>query len=474
MERPLRERLLGHAGFAAAAAFAAVAALYLVLLVKMAAVDVPGRVCTPASCPRGLGALVLSLLLCATAAWLLRCGRRRRGHGRAPVPARVLAVLVALAALWPGWLGFEWMRGPQMDLSGWQQPVHPAAAAVGVWETRPGMLVRARTDGLVAFNGEGRRGWRLPAPERTPLCALSRTAPSGVGLLLYGESPGACGSQVVAVDLAEGRRLWTRDTGRALVAVAGPAAVVADRDTVTGLDLRGGRELWRVPVPADCTVKAVDGTADRAMYVEECGDSARITAVDVRTGTRAWQTPLPTASRLREVRVLSAAPPAVRVTETAGTGTDAVLLFDDAGGARGSVPASGPAGDLLSEPSPIVTGGLLVTPVKQGRRNGVSAYSLADGRRAWHADAGDEEVRGLAPTGPGRVGVVTSDRWWTYLSHRGLADGKRRAEPTVLRDLPLGGPFAFFPGPPGSYVFVNLDRSGTLPPIFDIDPVFGW
>ncbi|WP_328863587.1 PQQ-binding-like beta-propeller repeat protein [Streptomyces virginiae] len=474
MERPRPARLLGHLAFTAAAAFAAVAALYLILLAKLVFTDGPGRVCGIDSCPRGTGSLALLAPLCAAAAWLLWRTPRKRGRGRTPVHVRVIAVCVALAASAPGWLGFEYARGPHMDLSGWQEAVHPAAAPVGVWAPARGMLVRARTDGLVAYNGEGRKGWRLPAPERTPLCALSRTIPSGIGLLTYGESPGACGSQVVAVDLADGHVEWTRDAGRALVAAAGASAVVADRDTVTGLDLRSGAERWRVPIPADCTVKAVDGSEQHALYVEECGDSARITAVDSRTGTRAWQTALPTASRLREVRVLSAVPPVVRVTETAERGMDAVLLFDAGGRLRGFVPASGPAGDLLSEPSPVLTGDLMITSVKEGKNNGVSAYSLTDGRRVWHAGVGDEVVRGLAPTGPGEVGVVTADRWRTYLAHHGLADGRRRAQPTVLRDLPLGERFTFYPGPPGSYVFVNLDRKGLLPPTFDIDPVFGW
>ncbi|MFJ6052378.1 PQQ-binding-like beta-propeller repeat protein [Streptomyces sp. NPDC092307] len=473
MERPRPARLLGHLACTAAAAFAAVAVLYLILLAKLVT-DGPGRVCGIDSCPRGTGTLALLVPLCAAAAWLLWRTPRKRGHGRVPVHVRVIAVCVALAAPAPAWWGFEYARGPQMDLSGRQEPVHPAAAPVGVWAPRLGMVVRARTDGLVAYDGEGRKGWRLPAPERTPLCAISRTTPSGIGLLTYGESPGACGSQVVAVDLADGRTAWTRDAGRALVAVAGASAVVADRDTVTGLDLRGGQERWRVPIPADCTVKAVDGSEQHALYVEECGDTARITAVDSRTGARAWQTALPTGSRLREVRVLSAVPPVLRVTETSEHGMDAVLLLGAEGRLRGFVPASGPAGDLLSEPSPVLTGDLLITPVKQGEKNGVSAYSLTDGRRVWHAGFGDEVVRGLAPIGPGEIGVVTSGRWWTYLSHHGLADGVRRAEPTVLRDLPLGERFTFHPGPPGRYVFVNLDRQGLLPPTFDIDPVFGW
>ncbi len=172
--------------------------------------------------------------------------------------------------------------------------------------------------------------------------------------------------------------------------------------------------------------------------------------------------------------MLSARPLAVHVTETAERGTDAVLLFDDEGRPRGVVLASSRTEDLLTEPAPVVAGDLLVTPVKNGKRNGVSAYSLTDGRRVWHAGLGDANVRALARTRTDEVAVVTSDHPWTYLTRLGLQRGNQREEPTILRDLPLGKRFAFFPGPPSSYVFINLDRSDTLPPTFDIDPVFGW
>ncbi|MBT2480277.1 PQQ-binding-like beta-propeller repeat protein [Streptomyces sp. ISL-94] len=472
---PLSERLFGLLRLVVTAALGAVTLLYCVLFLKMGLADMPGRWCGVDSCPRGMGWLLLFIPLLGIAAGLLWRSVRQAADLRRSCLVRVLAVVVALAALWPGWTGYEWMRGPQMDLFGWQVPTQPVSVKpVGVWNPdRSGMLVRARADGLIAFNGEGRKNWRLPAPDGTAVCALSGNTPSGIGLLAYegdGRDGRGCGSQVAAVDLAEGRRLWHKDfTARALVAAVGTAAVVAEEGALVGLDLRGGGERWRVAIPRECRVEAVDGAGDRVLYVEQCtgGAPSRLSAVDATTGARAWQTSLPTSGPPGGVRFFSAQPIAVRVT-------DAVLLFDGDGQARGSVPVSGLEEDLLPEPAPVVTGGLLVAPVTAGKKAGLSAYSLTDGHRVWHAGFGKEAVRALAVGRGGEVDVVTSGPWWTYLTHVDAAKGKRREEPTILRELPLGSRFVFFPGPPGSYVFVNLDQSDALPPTFDIDPVRGW
>ncbi|WP_374774606.1 PQQ-like beta-propeller repeat protein [Streptomyces sp. NBC_01310] len=478
--RPER-RLFQVAWLGLTAVLVSVTLLYCALFWKLWFVDTPRYVCSGHDCPRGMGWLAALIPLLGTAAGLLWAGIKNAPLVRRSPFAQALAITLALVALWPGWSAYTWMRGPQMDLFGWQNPVPPAAQPIGVWTSeRGGALVRARPDGLIAYNGEGRKGWRLPASEQTPVCALSRTTPSDIGLVAY-QDGGRCGTRIEAVDLGEGRSLWDRklkpSRAHTVVAAAGTTAVVAEEGALVGLDLRGGEERWRVPVPAECEVQAVDGAGDRALYVEQCSGettTARISAVDARTGAGAWQTPLPTTSRLREVRVLSARPLAVHVTETAARGTDAVLLFGDDGRPRGVVLASSRTEDLLTEPSPVVAGDLLVTPVKNGKKNGVSAYSLTDGRRAWHAGFGGARVRALARTRTDEVAVVTSDHPWTHLTRLGLDRGNQREEPTILRDLPLGKRFAFFPGPPGSYAFVNLDRSDTLPPTFDVDPVFGW
>ncbi|MET9606395.1 PQQ-binding-like beta-propeller repeat protein [Streptomyces sp. NPDC006512] len=476
---------VGAGALGAAAAGTAVTALYVVLFGKLVFVDGPPGGCDGDDCPRGTGWLMLCAPLAGFVTYLLWTVVREARPARGCL-ARLLAVVVALVALWPGWLGFAWMRGPHMDVSGWQVADRPAAVEpVGLWrEERSGTLVRARTDMLVAFNGEGRKNWRYAAPDGSAVCALSRTPSAGTGIVAFGRDAARCGERVDAVDLAEGRRLWSRDLTppggrpvRARSAAVGSTAVVTEQGALIGLDLREGAERWRIPVPPECGVAAVDGAGDEALYVEDCTSASRITAVDARTGARLWQSALPTATALREVRVLSARPLALRVEESAERGTHAVLLFDGAGRARGSVPLSGEAEDLLpGPPFPVVTGDLMVVPVQDGKRTGVSAYSLTDGRRLWHQDLEGQTVRGLSVTRPGEVAVIGSDLWWTYLTRLGPADGRRREEePTVLRDLPLSGHFEFFAGPPGRYVFVNLDpQDDTLFPTFDIDPVWGW
>ncbi|MGW0392324.1 outer membrane protein assembly factor BamB family protein [Streptomyces sp. NPDC003042] len=482
----LSERLFGLSRLVVTAALGAVTLLYFALLFKMALADVPQRKCGGESCPRGFGWLALFTALLGAATVLLWKGIKHNQALRRSCLARALAVVVALAALWPGWLGYEWMRGPQMDVFGWQAPDRPSSVKpVGVWkpEGSSALLVRARTDALIAFNGEGRTGWRLPAPDdRTTFCALSRTTSKDLGVVAYGPDATRCGQEVAGVDIRDGRMLWRKDVpqahGAPVVAV-GTTAVVVEKGAVVGLDLRAGTERWRVAIPEGCRVEAVDGAGERVLYVEECtagtAETTRLTALDAGTGTRAWQSTLPVTSGLSERRVVSAQPIAIHVKEGGGSGTDAVLLFDDTGRQRGAVPETGPEERLLSEPPPLVSGDLLITPVRgNDKRRGVSAYSLTDGHRVWHADLGKNRVRALTPGRAGEVDVVTSSHWWNYLSHLELDNGKLREESTVLRDLPLGERFEFYKGPPGDYVFVNLDRSTELPPIFDIDPVIGW
>ncbi|MEJ8643748.1 PQQ-binding-like beta-propeller repeat protein [Streptomyces sp. MS1.HAVA.3] len=251
LQRLQPKRLFQVTGLGLTAVLVSVTLLYCVLFWKLWFVDTPRYICSGQDCPRGMGWLAVLIPLLGTAAGLLWAGIKGAPLVRRSPFARALAITLALVALWPGWSAYTWMRGPQMDLFGWQSPVPPAAQPIGVWASeRAGVLVRARPDGLVAYDGEGRKGWRLPASEQTPVCALSRTTPSDVGLVAYQEG-GRCGTRIEAVDLAEGRSLWDRDLkpsrAHTVVAAAGTTAVVAEEGALVGLDLRGGEERWRVP-----------------------------------------------------------------------------------------------------------------------------------------------------------------------------------------------------------------------------------
>ncbi|MCX5149944.1 PQQ-binding-like beta-propeller repeat protein [Streptomyces sp. NBC_00320] len=462
---PWRERLFAYLLFVGATALTGVLVLYLALFAHLASADVH---------PRGRGWLALFIPLLAIAGILLW---RSRPRTRVPVPVKALAVFLALAVLLPGWQAYAWMRGPQMYVWTWLQPMEPVPGQpVGVLRTRASELVRARTDGLYLINSEGRSGWRLPAPEGTSVCELSRSAPEDTGIVAYRRGDGGgtgagCGAQVAAVDLYSGRTLWSKDLapgGGQAVAVVGGTALAAAEGALLGLDAREGRERWRIEIPQGCTVGAVDGAGDRILYVERCADgAARLTAADARTGARAWQSSLPPGlGPAGEVRIPSVQPVAVRVP-------DGVLLFDDSGHGRGTIPVSGPQEDLSS-----TDGDLLITPV-QGKSPGLSAYSLTDGRRLWHTGLGGEQPRALARgKGTGEVDVLTARGGWTYLWRLDERTGRRREQPAVLRDMPLAARFKMYTDTPDGPTFVNLDPETNaptaLPTVFWMAPVLGW
>ncbi|WP_327414705.1 outer membrane protein assembly factor BamB family protein [Streptomyces sp. NBC_01233] len=458
-------RWLPRALFVAGTAVAVVTVLYLVLLGRMAFVD----------WTRGRGRLLLLTPALGLLAYVLLARGRRAARGAL---VWCLAATVALAALWPAWQAYEWMRGPQAYVWTWWQREKPESARpVGAWLRPSSGLVRVREDGLSLYDGGGRSAGGLGAGGVVTFCALSRTIPHGIGLVAASRSPDGCGAQVLAVDLEDGEKLWAkdlpvapgRDGDEVPVAAVGDTAVAVTEGALLGLDLRAGDERWRVPVPADCEVRALDGAADRVLYVEDCpgGGSARLIALDARTGAQAWQSPLRTAGPSAEVRMLSARPIALR----AG---DSVLLFDDAGRQRGAVPVAGPQEDLTAEPGPVVSGDLLITPVK-GKVPGVSAYSVLDGKRVWHAALDGATVLGLVQgRGPGGVDVVTSTAARTHLWHLDGATGRPKAEPTILREVPLGRRFEIYPQGSEGYTFVNLDPAGELPSYVVLARVRGW
>uniref|UniRef100_A0AAU2JRT5 PQQ-like beta-propeller repeat protein n=1 Tax=Streptomyces sp. NBC_00049 TaxID=2903617 RepID=A0AAU2JRT5_9ACTN len=459
-------RWLPRALFVSGVAFAAVTVLYLALLGRMAFVD----------WARGRGWLLLLTPALGLLAYVLLVRGRRAARGAL---VGWLAATVALAALWPAWQAYAWMRGPQAYVWTWWQGENPESARpVGAWLRPSSGLVRVRADGLRLYDSGGRSGGGLGAGGDVTFCAVSRTIPNEIGLVAASRTPDGCGARVLAVDLKDGRKLWAkdlpvapgRDEDEVPVAAVGGTAVAVTDGSLLGLDLRTGDERWRVPVPPGCRVRALDAAADRVLYVEDCpgGGSVRLIALDARTGTPAWQSPLRTAGPSAEVRMLSAQPIVLRAGGS-------VLLFDDAGRERGAVPVAGPQEDLTAEPGPVVVkGDLLITLVK-GKVPGVSAYSVLDGKRVWHAALDGATVLGLVQgRGPGEVDVVTSTAVRTHLWHLDGATGRPKAEPTILRDVPLGRRFEIYPQGPEGYTFVNLDPAGELPSYVVLTRVRGW
>ncbi|MGW9071646.1 hypothetical protein ACWGQT_19675, partial [Streptomyces yangpuensis] len=72
------------------------------------------------------------------------------------------------------------------------------------------------------------------------------------------------------------------------------------------------------------------------------------------------------------------------------------------------------------------------------------------------------------------VDVVTSTAARTHLWHLDGTTGRADAEPTILRDVPLGRRFEIYPTGVEGYTFVNLDPSGELPSYVALKRVRDW
>ncbi|GGR85550.1 serine/threonine protein kinase [Streptomyces aureoverticillatus] len=140
--------------------------------------------------------------------------------------------------------------------------------------------------GLATADGRGKGDRQDPAPAKDP----ART--------VIGYRPAAEGSgrpdEVVALDAARGKELWSAPFGIQSVAVAGPGAadavvigstvLTADAGgtRVEGRDARSGRTLWTVPFPAGDQCAPL-GAGGRAYLM--CAPKAQLTAGEVRRVT---------------------------------------------------------------------------------------------------------------------------------------------------------------------------------------------
>ncbi|MER5183006.1 PQQ-binding-like beta-propeller repeat protein [Streptomyces sp. NPDC002896] len=477
------------------------AVMYGLLGMKLMIFDMPSRECSGSDCPRGM--LPVWLLAVAFGFAFAPMARFAWKWAEKTLSSRGMAVVAALgvlAAVWPGWLGYAWLRGPHMDVAWEVGRDRPSSVRVlGYWAPDSSTVVRARSDGLRAYDtAQGKVRWSFSAPARFSVCALSRTTPSGVGLVGFGRHNESCGTSVAAVDLASGRTLWTKtmapseEAARSETAVltsAGSTAVARRGDAIVGLALRDGSERWRLDVPRNCEARNVEAAEDWVLVVEECADESfsavtmQLSAVDAQSGRRLWRSELPTGSPAQTVQVLSADPIALYVAETDERGTNGVVTFDDTGHQRAVIPVSGPDEDLAFMPygttfatptgvplfQAVVSRGLFITVAKdaQDRPQGLSAYSLTDGRRVWHTSFEDRIVA-LSPGRSGEVDVVTSMTWnrlWSVDARSGDQEG----EAVVLRDAPLSDLFDVRLRPHSGYVFVNLDEDSDKPALFAVD-----
>ncbi|MFD8592261.1 PQQ-binding-like beta-propeller repeat protein [Streptomyces sp. NPDC059637] len=510
----MRGRDFAPAALTAAGGAAAGLAVMYHLLGWTALVTEAGNSCGgPYSpCPRGVpAAILLAFAFSFAGAALLT--KARRATVRLLEGHRFTAVVLAGAVLaaWPGWLGYQWLRGPHAEVV-WQAAAdHPSTVrGVGNWGA-DGAVVRARTDGLTSYAvGDGAERWNLPAPARESVCGMSRGTAGGTGLVGFGRHDEPCAT-VAAVDLGTGRTLWTDRAGKdgsyrnhdaaAGLAVAAGVAVVAgsetDTDTgagtetVTALSIEDGSRVWRWKADEGCSVAGVHASGSRVLVVSGCVDhhgyatgqdderTANAAALDPRTGKQQWKAVLPVESTLEKVSLLSADPAVLLVDEEDERGTAAVLALDDSGRTTAEIPLSGRTESLSALPEwivgfparpvlrAVVHDGLLVTAVTapgDGEPYGVAAYLLADGRRVWGTEF-EEPVKSLAVQGD-ELALVTGHKYGKRPLLHTLEGrtGIRRGEGVVLRGAKIEEGVEHLPAGKGVHVFVNSDGTGDHRP----------
>lgn len=183
-----------------------------------------------------------------------------------------------------------------------------------------------------------------------------------------------------ALDLAPPfRRAWTYDAGSLVefppVIGDGRAIVGTNAGLALALDVRTGRELWRVALRGRvASSPALAG--DLALFTTTRGD---VLALDQATGRREW--------RRRLGAPVESSPLVVAGTAYIGTLSGAVIALDAAtGGVRWRARAPGDVKASLA-----LAGRTVVVGDYAGR---VSAYRARDGRLVWRTESPGEALRG--------------------------------------------------------------------------------
>lgn len=388
-------------------------------------------------CPRYWGTIfVISLFgLMAFVPLLLFALIRTRLAGA------LAGAVAAVLAIYPAAIAFGQLHGDTWEPA-WAAPSDRTddGETGGLWHTaaEAGTAVRVAFDGLTAFDvASGSTRWSAVFPDRDVLCAMSRTAPEGIGLVARHDENAPCAG-FGAVDIATGRTLWESTVPGGLVdgpdvlAVTGGTAVALGEDAVHGFALRDGAPRWqfRLPESACGTPWLAAGryvvvAVDRCTGAESADDSGpALWALAPDTGAVAWTVAVPFEGARRVTRIASE-PLVVHVTENGRRGRSAFVAFDDTGAVTATIETgTGTADPELMPLRPVdlagfdaapvtrtvVTGNTLVAVARAESENGyrLLAHDLATGARRWTGDLLDDDPDALVADGD-RVMVVVDN-----------------------------------------------------------------
>ncbi|GAA3224954.1 PQQ-binding-like beta-propeller repeat protein [Actinocorallia longicatena] len=392
---------------------------------------------------------------------------------KAGTVGRVAGLLVTAVGIYPGVVLFDALHGESVEVA-WSTPSDTVSDAEteGVW-TSGDLVVRARFDGLTAFDsGSGARRWESPLPGRDVLCGMSRTAAAGIGMIAEQETSTKC-SRVSAVDLATGKNLWSaaippaeaatgRDEDR--LAVAGDSAVIGTERTLEARGARDGRLRWRRDPKSElCRYSWIAGAADRVVVSERCNAqngtfTEKLLALDPATGRARWSLPVPAVGNAN-LTLISADPLVVHVRETDQRGTTSLLAVDAEGRITATIPAEAvdvsavlPSRSIPVHRIAVTEDAVIAVTRTPDSRYQVTAFALAGGRSLWTTKKGRDSISALVADGPDVL--LTTSRFST-LKLRVLdpATGAERGSATVPLDR-ADSRFQLVPAP-GALVVVS-------------------
>jgi outer membrane protein assembly factor BamB len=433
------------------------------------------------ACPRGITpALIVSFLVGLPAVPAAIALLFRKGWVRRLVVVIGLAGgLVAGQALFAAWHG--------TDLTvAWVAPDDSSdqLTTVGAWASGSS-LIRVRVDEAVSYAAStGSAQWTLPIPGVDVACGVSGTSSGGgIGLIAYGSDSSSC-NNVMAFDLASGRKVWSDpvqdpyggNSPIGQLAVADGTAVVLTDDGIAGVSAATGSQRWTLGEPDNCNYQQLASSSGSVLALAACTNGYEVVSLDPARGKVAWQYHVTEPSQSYSFQILSVSPVVVDDELSGPRGTSTVRVFSSGGAQTSSFPVSGiPLGSQTVElntasnggfAAPVaVADGMLVGATSTGAddADAVVGYRLSDGSRRWLVSTPDE-VNDVALSGDSLAFIDESDPAYS-LESVNVATGVSRSlgffTPGVLQSGP-SGLFAF----PGYDLIVNTTGdSGDQTPV---------
>jgi len=387
----------------------------------------------------GIVAIAAALVAAAAVAGVLAVGHTST-HSSATTPSGPPAVYV----------------GKPLTLA-WSVPAHAGGDArlYGGWVTGR-YAIRVDQDGVVAYSlSTGGKAWQAAPPRsgQQP-CAMSPTlSAGGVGTVGFGSpGSGAC-NELVGLDTATGKVLWTvslktrNGTGStAQTYIQGSVATLISPGLVTGVNVSTGRTVWTYHQRGQFCSVYPNGTTGTVLVSDFCAGVTpgySLSALNPLTGKVEWSKR--ESGDVDFGSVLSGDP----VAATVEAGANAVpYLYDGRGNpTRIVIPSdtgNDPAPFAGSTPAQVVGRQLIVqgngTVSGENATGGmVHAFDTATGAQAWsYSGVGGHGALLLAPTAGGTL----------YALSTGAIDGTPqlvRLDPatgraTVMAALPVSSP----------------------------------